>query len=615
MQKQIVTVENVDILLIIPPLTQMNTPYPATAYLTGYLRAKGIKVAQVDLGLELLLELFSRKGIAAIVSEILKNKNYKDNESLNFFIESADDYASTIEPVIRFLQGRDPSLALRLANRQLVPEGARFLPLLDHPELLDFFGELGTQDKAKYIASLYIDDIADAIRNGVDADFELAKYGERLASSNSSFDLMYDRLTGPSSFIDNLLQKLVEEKFAAYNTKVIGMTCPFPGNVYSAFKIAQIAKNKKSGITTVLGGGYVNTELRSMTDQRPFEFIDELVFDDGEKAIELIIQKSSKRLRTMSLKNNKVLMTSDKLSPAELTDVAFKNHPGPDYSGLPLDRYFSMLEMPNVMHRMWSDFKWNKLILAHGCYWKKCTFCDISLDYIERFEPQKASHLVDQIEKVIAQTGTTGFHFVDEAAPPALLRQLSKELIARKIKITWWGNIRFDTLFDDDLAALMADAGCIAVTGGLEVASPRLLELIKKGISIDQVKKVTHAFKKAGIFVHAYLMYGFPSQTKKETIESLEVVRQLFANGHLDSAHWHRFVTTVHSPVGQNPDQYGISLVKPDVPTHGLFAQNQIDFIDDVKTNHDALGVGLRKALYNYMHGIGLETPAQAWFK
>ncbi|MEK6554186.1 MAG: radical SAM protein, partial [Bdellovibrionota bacterium] len=374
--------EPVDILLIIPPLTQMNTPYPATAYLTGYLRKKGFAVAQADLGLELLLKLFCRKGIASIVTEIKKNKSHQGNESLQFFVESADDYAATIEPVIRFLQGRDPSLALRLANRQLVPEGPRFLPLLDHPELLEFFGQLGTQDKAKYIASLYIDDISDAIRDGVDADFELAKYGERLASSTSSFDALYERLTGENNFIDHLLSEIVEEKLALYKPKAIGLTCPFPGNVYSAFKIAQLAKKNNKKITTILGGGYVNTELRSLTDRRPFEFIDQIVFDDGEKAVELILSKTDQRLRTMSLEKDKAQLKSDKLSPADLTDTAFKNHPGPDYSGLPLQNYFSMLEMPNVMHRMWSDFRWNKLILAHGCYWKKCTFCDISLDYI-----------------------------------------------------------------------------------------------------------------------------------------------------------------------------------------------------------------------------------------
>ena len=622
-------VQKTDAWLIIPPLTQMNTPYPSTAYLSGYLRPLGYQIEQSDLGLELLLKILTPEGLEQISQEIRlnlkKQKNKAVAESLQFFVETMADYKMTIQPVIRFLQGQDPSLALRLSKRQFVPEGPRFLPLLDHPEILQFFGELGVQDRAKYIASLYIDDIADTIKNGIDPHFELAKYGEKLASSQSSFDQLYKKLTGSESFIDLQLRSLVQNHLERIQPRVIGLTCPFPGNVYSAFKIGQIVKQLSPSTQVVLGGGYANTELRELSDARVFEFIDEIILDDGEKSLELILQNSPQRLRSLRLENGKVTLVtpqtahklnsiSNGIAKIAIGDVPFKNHPGPDYRGLPLKQYFSMLEMPNPMHRMWSDFRWNKLILAHGCYWKKCTFCDVSLDYIGRFEPQKASQLVDQIEKIIEQTGSTGFHFVDEAAPPALLKQLSHELIKRNLKISWWGNIRFDSYFTEELTQLMADAGCVAVTGGLEVASPRVLKLINKGVSISEVKKVTKAFKKANIYVHAYLMYGFPSQTEKETIESLEVVRNLFKKKYIDSAHWHRFVATVHSPVGKNPDQYKIQLQMPKPSQHGLFALNQVDFVDSIPTDHDRLGVALRKALYNYMHGMGLDTPAEDWF-
>jgi hypothetical protein len=273
-----------------------------------------------------------------------------------------------------------------------------------------------------------------------------------------------------------------------------------------------------------------------------------------------------------------------------------------------------MIEMPNSMHRMWSDFRWNKLILAHGCYWKKCTFCDVNLDYIGRFEPQKAERIVDHIEKIIEQTGSTGFHFVDEAAPPALVKQLSEELIRRKVKISWWGNLRFDTLFTPELAQLMADAGCVAVTGGLEVATPRLLKLINKGIEVEKVAKVTKAFKDAGIYVHAYLMYGFPTQTDQETIDSLEVVRQLFESNCLDSGYWHRFMATAHSPVGAQPQKFGIKLLQSKNPDEPLFAEYEIPFHDPTESDHDGLAFGLRKAIYNFMHGVGLEQPLYFWF-
>lgn len=611
------SIEKSDLLLILPPFTQMNTPYPSTAYLAGYLREQNYKVAQADLGLELLLKIFTRETITQITDEIRKRlKEFKKSdkfEAIQFFLESADDYAATIEPAIRFLQGRDPSLALRISKRQFLPEGPRFLPLYDHPELIDNFGPLATQDLAKYFTSLYIDDVADMIRETIDPHFHLSKYAESLAESQSSFDALYKKLQEPSSLIDLHLEALVKEKLAESQPAIVGLSCPFPGNVYGAFKIAQTVKRLAPKIKLILGGGFVNTELRTLSDKRVYEFFDALTFDDGERPLELFLKQVREdkglRLRTMSPESGFTIATS-----SGEKDIPFKSHGGPDYRGLPLDKYFSMLEMPNTMHRMWSDFRWNKMILAHGCYWKKCTFCDISLDYISRFEPQKASQIVDQMESVIAQTGSSGFHFVDEAAPPALLRQMSEEILKRKLKVTWWGNIRFDTLFDEKLTTLMADAGCVAVTGGLEVASPRLLELINKGVSIEQVAKVTSSFKKSGIYVHAYLMYGFPSQTASETIDSLEVVRQLFAKGCLDSAYWHRFTTTAHSPVGKAPEKFGVTLAKTKTPASGLFAHNHIHFTDKVETDHDQLGIGLRKALYNYMHGIGLDADVREWF-
>ncbi|MDP3810410.1 MAG: radical SAM protein, partial [Hydrogenophaga sp.] len=271
----------------------------------------------------------------------------------------------------------------------------------------------------------------------------------------------------------------------------------------------------------------------------------------------------------------------------------------------------SLLDMLNPMHRLWSDGRWNKLTVAHGCYWKKCSFCDVSLDYISRYETASATTLADRIETIVNETGQTGFHFVDEAAPPKALKALADELISRQLPISWWGNIRFEKTFTPELCQLLADSGCIAMSGGLEVASDRLLTLMKKGVSVEQVARVTKGFSDAGILVHAYLMYGFPTQTVQDTVDALEYVRQLFENGCIQSGFFHRFTCTVHSPVGRDPAAYGIELI-PLPPV--TFAKNDIGFIDPSGVDHDALGVGLRKAIYNYMHGIGLDEDVRTWF-
>ena len=390
------------------------------------------------------------------------------------------------------------------------------------------------------------------------------------------------------------------------------LSVPFPGAVYAAFRIAQAIKAQDPAIVTVLGGGYVNTELRELAEPRVFDFFDFVTLDAGERPLLALLEhlqgkRSASRLVRTYRRHEGAVQYLNFVEP----DVPFDDVGTPTWDGLPLDRYLSLLDMLNPMHRLWSDGRWNKLTVAHGCYWKKCSFCDVGLDYIGRYDAATAETLADRIETIVAETGQTGFHFVDEAAPPKSLKALAAELQKRQLAISWWGNIRFEKSFTPDLCRQLADSGCIAISGGLEVASDRLLTLMKKGVSVDQVARVTKGFADAGILVHAYLMYGFPTQTAQDTVDALEYVRQLFAEGCIQSGFWHRFACTVHSPVGQHPEAYGVTL-QPLPP--GNFAKNDVGFIDPTGTDHDRLGVGLKKALYNYMHGIGLDEDVRQWF-
>jgi hypothetical protein len=311
--------------------------------------------------------------------------------------------------------------------------------------------------------------------------------------------------------------------------------------------------------------------------------------------------------RVYSLVNGEVVYHNG----AKEKDVPQRDTGTPDYSDLPLHDYLSVIEIVNPMHRLWSDGRWNKLTLAHGCYWGKCSFCDISLDYIRRYEPMTAALLCDRIEEIIAQTQQNGFHFVDEAAPPALLRDLALEIIRRKLTVVWWTNIRFEKNFTPDLCLLLKASGCIAISGGLEVASDRLLERMKKGVTVAQVARVADAFTQAGIMVHAYLMYGFPTQTAQETIDALEMVRQLFQAGIVQSGFWHRFAMTAHSPVGLHPEEFDVMRLGPDT---GRFANNDLEHQDPLGADHDLFAEGLRKSLFNYMHGVCLDFPLSRWF-
>ncbi|WP_372643210.1 radical SAM protein [Ancylomarina sp.] len=597
-----------DIFLLTPPFTQLNTPYPATAYLKGFFNTKGISSYQMDLGIEVILALFTRESLQEMFDFAFENDTIVSENAQRIYALKLD-YLKTIEPIIAFVQGQNQSLARQICTSDFLPQASRF----DQADDMETaFGLMGFQDKAKHIATLYLEDISDFIIECIDENFGFSRYAERLGRSASSFDELHAKLQEELTYIDEITLCILDEKLKDIQPKLFCISVPFPGNLYCAFRCAQFVKVNYPDIKIVMGGGFPNTELRSLTDARVFDFVDYITLDDGELPLDLLWQQLSNPSDVVELKRTFICENGNVLykNNSALKDYKQEDLGTPDYSDLLLDKYISVIEITNPMHSLWSDGRWNKLTMAHGCYWGKCTFCDGSLDYIKTFDPLTAVTLVDRMEELIVQTGETGFHFVDEAAPPALMKSVAIEIIKRKLSLTWWTNIRFEKSFTKDMCALLKASGCIAVSGGLEVASDRMLALINKGTTVEQVARVTNNLTEAGIMVHAYLMYGFPTETVQETVDSLEMVRQLFEAGIVQSGFWHQFGLTAHSPIGLAPETYGLKPIYDEIS----FADNDIQFKDKTGIKHDKFSFGLKKSLYNYMHDIGFDLPLQDWF-
>ncbi len=598
------------VLLITPPFTQLNTPYPATAYLKGFFNTKGIKSAQADLGIEVTIALFSKEGLINLFDTI-ESKQLALSENSARIVALKDSYIKTIDELILFLQGKSNTLAHLICTRNFLPEASRFEQLDD---LKWAFGSMGKLDMAKHIATMYLEDLSDLIKENIDEHFGFSRYAESLGRSANSFDDLYNALQQPFTYLDQILIKIFDARIKEVQPKLVCISVPFPGNLYTSLRCAQWIKKHYPHIKVAMGGGFANTELRSLSDARVFEFYDFITLDDGESPLEILIDHIDGKKEQHELKRCFTLVNGvvTYINNTSCADYKQGQVGTPDYDDLLLDKYISAIEVINPMHSLWSDGRWNKLTMAHGCYWGKCTFCDVSLDYIKTYEPIAASLIVDRMEELVAKTGENGFHFVDEAAPPSLMKAVAIEIIRRKLVVSWWANVRFEKSFTRDVCQLLKASGCIAVSGGLEVASDRLLELINKGITVSQVAKVSKHFTEAGIMVHAYLMYGFPTQTVQETVDSLEMVRQLFETGVLQSAFWHLFTMTAHSPVGLEPEKYK---VKKQTDVIGTFANNDIQHTDPTGANHEIFGYGLKKALINYMHGACFELPLQKWFE
>ena len=588
----------VNVLLVTPPSTQLNTPYPATAYLRRFLDGHGVPARQADLGIELAHRLFSSSGLREVFEVVESAADEGLPEPAWMALSLADRHLAVVDRVMSFLAGQDPGAATALARPGTLPPG----PRLDRAQdVADRFGPMGITDLARYRATLYLEDLADLVTAVVDPGFGFSRYQHHLAVGPIRFAPIAERLA-ETSLPDSLLDALVDELCAAGVPDLVGITVPFPGTLYGALRVGE--RFKRRGAQVVLGGGYVSTELRQVEEPGLWACTDALVYDDGEGPLRAIVDHMAglgdRRHRTR---------TAAGLLEAASPRVAFT--PAASYDGLDLSAYLQVLDTVNPAHRLWSDGRWNKITLAHGCYWKRCAFCDVELDYIARFEPARTDALVDHVEELVAQTGTSGFHFVDEAAPPRLMRNFALNLLARGVSIDWWGNIRFESAFTPDLCALLSAAGLVAVTGGLEVASDRLLGLMDKGITVEQAARAAQAFQLAGVRVHAYLMYGFPTQTDAETIDSMEVVRQLFAAGLLDSGFWHRFVLTRHSRVFTHPERFGVSFSVPKGP---LFATNDLPHVDPSGGDHDRFDGPLAQALQSWMAGRELERPVMDWF-
>lgn len=621
------------ILLITPPLTQLNTSYPATAQLQGFLRSQGVKCQQLDLSIELINKILTKESVEHIFHLAEEqslaaegNPGKKTPKALRIIQSNSSFYCRWVEPVCRFLQGKDLTMQNRFADPSFWPNTKR------HPKQEDLewdYGTSGTYNQAQYLCTLFIEDISMLIQETISRHFEMVRYGEKLCTSLATFDPLLEELEAEPNLIDQwmleILEKSLHETFTDEELRqkdtYVGLSIPFPGNLYAGLRCAQYIQTHYPQIHITMGGGYVTTELRQIDDARLFQFIDSLTFDDGELPL-LRLLTGGELVRTITVENGELIRHGWD-SPE---NISFKEIGAPSLDGLPLSSaysgqcaYLDTADTANPMQRLWANGRWLKMMMAHGCYWHGCTFCDTCLDYIGRYEAAPAGEIVDRMEKLSQQSGLSGIHFVDEAMPPAVLKKVAEEILQRGLTMNYWGNVRFEKVYTQELCYLLAQSGCIAVSGGIEVASERVLKLINKGVSVASVRETLTHFRDNGIMVHAYLMYGFPTETEKELYESLQTVRDMFADGLIQSAFWHRYAMTCHAPSGRNPHSVGAEWAEPDEtgeqPIYAPFANNEIAFECKGAPDWSRFSKGLNLATYNYMRGTGFDVPIKNWFK
>jgi len=676
------------VILVQPPFTQLNAPYPAVHYLEAFLRGRGVSAVSFDHSIALYRRIFSRSGLAKVFDDAkaaLKGRSPSHKggtsaegsgeQSVGRGIPEMDEetqvqverylsyeplYLEWIDSIVDFLSGDDPSMAHRLASAVELPRGARAEAFL-----AERGGRIGP-DEARALATRILDDLGDFIAFTLDPAFGTVRYAERLASSRADFGEVRAALDS-SWLMKEFYAPMLEEFWGARRREeasaaraadkaseiidIILVTIPFPGCLLGALACARAAREIFDGSGSagarrpriIFGGGYVSTELRGLRDAGIFDFCDYLSFDAGYGSLASIMDREARTAskdvalyRTMTRGEDGSLIVEGfperdsarfESSPKRILkndgeDAAYRQleretvaRVFPDYRNADFGAYLRIVDSENPMHRLWSDTPWLKYSLAHGCYWRRCSFCDTELEYVADFMKSKSEALLSAASEACLRSRLYGIHFVDEAMPMASLLDFARGNRARASAgirpFSFWGNVRFDASWTEGRCELLAASGLVAVSGGIEIATERGLKMTDKGFDLASLVRTLVAMRRAGILVHAYLIYGFPGQPASDIIDSAEFCRQLFVSGLIDSAFWHRFVLTRHSRMygewrkGANPELQPI-----DRPWS--FANNDLSFVGE--KDYDPFDGPLAASLASWMEGRDLERPLSAWF-
>ena len=638
-----------NVVIIQPPLVQLNTAYPSGAYLASFFRQAGHNVKWHDLSILLFSRIFCKEGLQTLFEKSEKKAldiaqkaqekgDTATSSNLYRYLSQKDVWAQWIDSITAILKdggttngsisGRE--LCHRFLFSPHAPRGNRmetYLENLDHEPSID---------DARFLASLALADLADYITVAFDPEFALVRYGESLAISETSFDDITKGIHSPilETFYKPVLNEILNDitSTPTENEKLlVCISVPFPGTFTAGLVTAQHFRQKfNDNAFIVMGGGFVNTELRDTEEKGLGNFIDAISYDRGYGSYQALfesglltkgtcITQQQKPLFKLRLFTNDIIIAPLNEKDDEQAKMMQEFENGktseivPDYSDIDFSQYPRMTDDTNPMQRIWSDGTWIKAYLAHGCYWHQCAFCDVTLDYVASYRMTHIQNLFYGLKEQTAKHGVYGIHFVDEAMPPKAMEQFASLNAQNGNSISFWGNIRFEKVFSRDIADFLSYGGLIGVSGGIEIATGSGLDDIHKGTDIHSIVNACCAFKEAGILVHAYMIYGYWKERAQDLINSMETLRQFYEAGLLDSSFWHKFTLTRHSRIYKEWQEGKHPELQPIFPKNtGLFAKNGLHFEGEQKSQK--FGNGLNAALTSWMHGEALDAPVGSWF-
>lgn len=316
--------------------------------------------------------------------------------------------------------------------------------------------------------------------------------------------------------IDTIKNIILEE-----NPDVVGISAMTP-HIPLVLKFAKALKNGNNSIKICLGGPHVNS-----TKDEIFKFtndIDFVVYGEGENTLsELMGRLDDEEYSNVDgliySEGGKVTVNKPREFIQNLDRLPF-----PDLSLIDIDEY-------SIFHGKHKPV--TSIMATRGCPYR-CTFCDVYLTHGHKLRYRSPKNVVDELEHNYKNYGVKEVVIKDSTLTinRKWISGLCQEIKKRNLKLSWLCNTRVDKI-DKELLTLMKKSGCRQISYGVESGSQEVLDSIKKGITIEQIKEAFEVTHKVGIETQAFFMIGNPGdniQNVKKTIELAKDINPDYAD-------------------------------------------------------------------------------------
>jgi radical SAM superfamily enzyme YgiQ (UPF0313 family) len=323
--------------------------------------------------------------------------------------------------------------------------------------------------------------------------------------------------------VEPCIPESIEDRLLDERPAILGFTAMTP-HINWVGETAEEAKRVLPEVLTIVGGPHASALPERTLEE--FPAIDAVVFGEGELTLCEVIDRVSRgdSLRSVSglahRANGEIVRETHRPMIEELNSLPF-----PARHLLRLDAY-SAAAVPGLSQ----DFlRITQILTSRGCPYG-CTFCASHHTLGRKLRLRSAQNVIEEVRTCRDRFGFDHFSISDDQF--TMDRERTRALLQgfRDLGVSWDCDARVD-LVDGDLLREMAESGCSKVGFGVEAGSPRILNLLRKGITVDQAETAFGEARRAGLMTAAYFMIGsHPLETEQDVWASIDLAKRLRAD-------------------------------------------------------------------------------------